>query len=50
VNVGRNYSRWPENNDKRMKVTVPVPLYSFKAYIRRRGLAPLIPNFGTRQK
>jgi len=50
MNVGRKYSRWPENNYKRMNVTVPVPLYSLKTYRRRRGLAPLIPNFGTRQK
>jgi hypothetical protein len=34
---------------REMTVTIPVSAYSLKAY-KRRSLAALIPNFGTRQR
>jgi hypothetical protein len=50
TNVDRNIQGGLKIPTKGMKVTVPVPLYSLKAYRRRRDLAPLIPNFGARQR
>jgi hypothetical protein len=49
MNVGRKYSRWPENTDKRSEGNSICPSLLLEG-VRRRSLAPLIPNFGDKQK
>jgi hypothetical protein len=50
VNVGRKYSRWPENTDKRNEVNSTCPSPLLEGVQRRRGLIPLISNFGARRR